>query len=775
MNWNKISDAVLKAQTLDSAAREAFFGTLDTDTPEIAADVRRLFQKSQQLDAFMMTAVGDYLPAEAPLYQQGDEVGAWRIDGLIGSGGMGDVYKAHRADKLYDQSVALKVMKGQNARRKNRFDKERQRLAMLNHPNIAVIIDGGVADNRYPYMAMEFIDGTPIAVHCESQKLGRKARLHLFGQICDAITYAHNNLILHRDLKSDNILIDQQGRLKIIDFGIAKLLDGNDQDDLGPYSFVSAAPEQLHGMTLSVQTDIFALGLLLCQLLTGSTATRKADGGVEVSLPDVRADLAAIAKACLETDPQDRYATVSQLSDDIDAYLQDRPVRVYQGSGLYKFSKLIKRAPLASALAASFILALIGGIGVSQYFAQQAQAEAARANQELLNAEWRTNQSTVRMAINSSIAQMMRYAFGQENTDTLSGHLLDYQKLNLGNSKENNPLHAASTSFAIGKHFLDRNDYVNARAILEPWLQEKYGGSDLLISYGQVNLGHTYRGLGEEKLALDMFQKAAQFYEGTPEEYSIDHAATTVEVAILSDDPDVVEASLKVINATLEKEESPFAKIYLLAKLFEIEHNNARWDAAYNTIRRSIEVLEEHATILSQGSDTRRLLLASMELFHRQDIVAARTQIDLAREINETKKGNNAVLARVDSLEATMSWMEGDLNVAIRQFEAALPVFEKYQGQTDNYLMTLARLAMVNADDGQFESAQEHYDAAVAIDKIAVGSWLKLAEIYVIQLRDGTDSAQKLYDQAKAKGLFAKSNIEQHFYFQVMQERGLRL
>jgi len=314
MDWQKLTAAVTFGQTLEPDALDAYLVTLSENSPEISEEVRRIIQNARQRDAFMMTAVGDYLPDEKPLYKQGDVIGQWQIDSLLGSGGMGDVYKAGRVDKLYDHTVALKVMRGDDERRKARFDRERQRLATLKHTGIAAIIDGGVSNQGYPYMVMDYVDGQPVFDYVQQKTINDRQILDLFRQVCAAVSHAHNNLILHRDLKSGNILVDSSGHIKLIDFGIATLLEGDQNTEAGPFSLATAAPEQLNGEQVSVQTDIFALGAVLHQLLTGALPIRQPNGSVQVKAENLGRDLEAILDKSLHIEPTRRYETVAAYS-----------------------------------------------------------------------------------------------------------------------------------------------------------------------------------------------------------------------------------------------------------------------------------------------------------------------------------------------------------------------------------------------------------------------------------------------------------------------------
>src|SRR5690606_15593938 len=201
-------------------------------------------------------------------------IGPYRLVQRIGEGGMGTVYRAARADGQFEHEVALKLIhrNADTAERQRRFLTERQILARLHHPHIARLYDGGVTDEGAPYFAMEYVEGQPIDAYCDTQRLPVEARLDLFTQVCDAVQYAHRNLVVHRDLKPGNILVTQHGRVKLLDFGIAKLLD-DDADfttqTAMPMTPAYASPEQMGGGTITTASDVYQLGVVLYELLTG--------------------------------------------------------------------------------------------------------------------------------------------------------------------------------------------------------------------------------------------------------------------------------------------------------------------------------------------------------------------------------------------------------------------------------------------------------------------------------------------------------------------------
>ena len=350
----------------------------------------------------------DDLPASIPENDEfdawiGRRLGPWLLERRIGQGGMGRVYEGSRADREYEQRVAIKlVISGLSASAARRFRNERQVLARLEHPHIARLLDGGVTDEGIPYLVMEYIEGEPIDAYCLKRKLGIGDCLALFRTVCSAVEHAHRNLIVHRDLKPGNILVTPQGVSKLLDFGIAKLL--NDADDLTrtserPMTPAYASPEQVRGEVITTATDVYALGVMLYRLLTGCSPYRvpssdrteleRAILDQEPSPPSavcngetrqrLRGDLDAIVLTALRKDPARRYPSVERLSDDVARYMDGQPVSARPDTRTYRTVKFVRRHRAAVTTAICVALALIVAAAVSLEFARQARLERVRA------------------------------------------------------------------------------------------------------------------------------------------------------------------------------------------------------------------------------------------------------------------------------------------------------------------------------------------------------------------------------------------------------------
>jgi eukaryotic-like serine/threonine-protein kinase len=322
----------------------------------------------------------------------GQVLGDYRVLEVIGEGGMGTVYRAVRADAEYHQAVAIKVVRGgfDSTALAERFRQERQILADLNHPHIARLLDGGTTPDGLPYLVMEFVAGQPIKKYCEQHKLGIAERVRLFRQACSAVEFAHQRLIIHRDLKPANILVTEDAQVKLLDFGVAKLLADEDATQTIGMHWLTpayASPEQVSGKAMTTASDVYSLGVVLYELLCGHSPYRKKPSTLPEAIHAVteqvpalpsemvthdaagkalarrlRGDLDRIVLKALRKEPARRYASVEQLSEDLRRYLVGLPVRA-RGEALgYRASKFIRRNLIAVVAVTAVFIALAVGI-----------------------------------------------------------------------------------------------------------------------------------------------------------------------------------------------------------------------------------------------------------------------------------------------------------------------------------------------------------------------------------------------------------------------------
>ncbi len=399
--WEAIQPLLHEALALEPEERVPFLARIGAEDPELCADVESFMRAYDARPGFLETPyLGDAGNFDHRTAWTGRVLGAYALMEKVGAGGMGEVFRAARADGLYERQVAVKLIRDGLGKESflQRFANERQILARLDHPNIARLLDGGASEEGIPYVVMEFIDGAPIDEFCSREQLSIRERMKLFRAVCSAVQYAHQNLVVHRDLKPGNILVTQDGVPKLLDFGIAKILDPRREADVPQSATVLpimtpafASPEQVRGGVITTASDVYSLGVILYVLLTGqqpyglanrsahelmkaicdteplrpSTAVtrcgqvpRLAEGPASPTATAdepprrarvrlghaLRGDVDSIVLKALRKDPAGRYATVEQFSEDIRRHLDGLPVQARRGTAAYRLQEVCRSA-----------------------------------------------------------------------------------------------------------------------------------------------------------------------------------------------------------------------------------------------------------------------------------------------------------------------------------------------------------------------------------------------------------------------------------------------
>lgn len=420
-----------EALALPEAARAQWLATLAVDD-RVMQRLRGLLAAAAQSDTFLeVPAAMAQMPdvnasAAATLPQPGERLGAWRIVRELDRGGMGVVYLARRDDGAYEQLAAIKLIRtgelmapAQRAALVSRFENERRVLARLDHRNIARVLDGGETAAGQPYLAMEFVDGPSLLVHCDEARLDVPARVALFRKVCAGVQAAHRHLIVHRDLKPQNILVGADGEPRLLDFGIARVLEHDaagaatqTQTQFVAMTPAYASPEQLRQESLTTASDIYSLGVILFELLTGvrpyriegmspAQGERLISTGVrsqlrrallDAPLPDaerrarmarIGSDLERIVAKAMHPDPERRYGSAQAFADDLQRQLLGQPVHAHPDSLRYRIGKFVRRHRLGTAAATVAIATIVVAGGVALW--QAGQARRAADDAELIN------------------------------------------------------------------------------------------------------------------------------------------------------------------------------------------------------------------------------------------------------------------------------------------------------------------------------------------------------------------------------------------------------
>ena len=480
IRWRQLQDLFETARSLDDDRRERLLQSQAARDADLADRLRAL------LDADAHTGVIDAL---APRFvslgrllddSRPDRIGAYRVVREVGRGGMGIVYLAERVDGDFEQRVAVKLINGvyHDSRLHRRFLNERRILAGLQHPGIARLLDGGMTGDGRPYLVMEYVDGLTLTDYADLHRLDVRGRLRLFLEVCAAVQHAHQNLVIHRDLKPANILVSDDGRVHLLDFGIATLIDpAFDGEGHPPTRFDSqimtpqyASPEQLRGESLTTASDIYALGVLLYELVCGVSPYRLEPGSAagiarligeqdperpsarvrrvphaaasrgtssEHLARQLRGDLDGIVMMALRKEPQRRYASADMLRQDLERYLAGQPVIAHRGSRRYRAGKFLRRHRTETAAGVIVMLTLVAGLVMAAWQGRTTARERDRAELALAESTGVTtflielfqSGDQGRESLSSGLAAIDLLNRGARRADQLAGQPLVHARL----------------------------------------------------------------------------------------------------------------------------------------------------------------------------------------------------------------------------------------------------------------------------------------------------------------------------------------------------------
>ncbi len=653
-----------------------------------------------------------------PVESTGDDtsigriVGAWRITGVLGHGGMGAVYRVERDDGAYAQHAALKLIRAgtDSVAARERFLRERQTLARLQHPHIATLLDGGVSTEGEPYFVMELVDGIAIDRWCDQHRLGLRQRVELFLQVLDAVQYAHRNLVVHRDLKPSNLLVDDLGRVKLLDFGIAKQLEGGDVTALNDraLTFEYASPEQLHDETITTATDIWQLGIVLHRLLSGShpfgltretplarqlqmlerdpeplaraaaqATTEQAalrSGHTPASLSKaLHGELSQIVQGCLRRQPESRYSSAEALADDLQRWRDHRPLRIAPPGRGERLRLWLRRNRGLAASGLAVAIALLLGTGLALWQAREARTQAQIAERESANAR-------------AALAFL---------GDTLSATA---------------PENAMDTEVSVRRLLDHANAQLGKRGAVETEVRQPV----------QRMLGHLYYSLGEGDIAIDLYaaglKAVAPTDRGDALAIADDLAGYTDALVSLERGVDALAAASQV--ATLRARFAPNDQELhlrtlntLAAALYganELEHAARKW-------RQALEVAERLPQPPADATINAYQMLSSLAAFNGQvgeSLALADQGLAFAdRRGVPAQSPLRVVLLRAKAVALKDGGQPEVAETAIRQ---AIALQEGSVGKTGLWLASLYNdLGLILSDRGRYREAVqalEHSD-----------------------------------------------------------------
>jgi len=618
--WEKLEEIFEQACDLPAGERERFVREACGDDQEMVTEVMRLLQHTTDKRASRI--VGSAAEAViAGSNKEGQRIGPYVLEKRLGVGGMGDVYLAERADGEFEQQVAIKLVHvgAQTEQVLARFRAERQILAQLKHANIAQLLDGGISDDGQPYFVMEYVDGVPLTEYCADQKLPIAERLTLFTQVCDAVTYAHAKLVIHRDLKPSNILVTADGSVKLLDFGIAKVLADEGGDDVAPLTRTGmsvmtpsyASPEQALGEPVGTPTDVYSLGVILFELVTGKRPY-EVDNNNPVQAAEIicrfepvrpsalaplprqfAGDVDVICLKALRKEPERRYLTANEFAADIRRLLNGQPVTARPDTLRYRTGKFIRRnrTGVVTALLMSVILVATVTLYTMRLAASTRESEAVTAF--LVNIL--RSASPRRMGIDAKVIDAMDSATEEISTDDAV-----------------DPRTRAQIQHVLGATYFELTRFSDAETLLRESLEAR----EELFGPASREARITRQVLMELLVSTDAEQaealiaEAKQYAPRTPDEIAIRTAAT--EARLLNDkgqwEPALAKYRELAETSRALLGESHIRTILLLRAVVTILSDTNQFDEAEQLLLDIIDRLERSNAEPLEISDAKKEL-----------------------------------------------------------------------------------------------------------------------------------------------------------------------
>jgi len=696
--WRALSSHLDLALDLPPADRDGWVAALEPQEPTLSRELRALLAEHEAIsgDAFLQESVS----SRPDVSSAGRRIGAYTLVSPIGHGGMGTVWLATRSDGRFDGNVAIKLLNlGLLGRAgESRFAREGQILARLRHPNIARLLDAGVAAMGQPYLVLEHVDGAHVDEYCVRHGLDVRARVRLFVDVLAAVAHAHANLIVHRDLKPSNVLVTADGQVKLLDFGIAKLLDvdaglASTTVQGGPAFTPSyAAPEQLNGAPITTATDVYSLGMLLYALLGGSLPSRGGTpaewlaSAVEHELPRLscvapngqalRGDLDNIVAKALKKVPGERYASVSAMADDLGRYLRHEPVTARRDTLAYRTAKFVRRRRVPVAVAA---VVALGVTSIVTFYTVRLGLERDRAHQEAAKST-RVTELMISLLTGAD-------PYPSRTGEPTVRSLLDAGADRLAKDLQDQPAVRAELITAIGRVYQRLGAYDKATPLLEQAVEHGRASGDDTPAFSQAlnDLGVLRRERGNVKDATPLLEEALAMRRRLYGREHKDIAVTLVELGRAYEDAGAPERAEPLFREALAMRE----------RIFGDAHKETA------TSKSSL------ALLLWRRGD-----LAAAEPLFRQSLDTSRALLGEDHP-NVASSWNNLGLILLD---------KGDHAVAEHMFRQSLAIKRKVLGATHPTLApSLNNLAGSLREQGRYNEARSFAEEALRLTREQLG------------------------------------------------------
>ena len=717
------------------------------DDPEIHAEVLRLLHAHRRegfLESPLPLAGAEALldAAQVPELRQPERVGPWRIVRLLGRGGMGTVYLGERADGQFEQRAAVKLIQRAAPGMLRRFLEERRILALLEHPGIARLLEGGVTADGLPYFAMELVEGEPLVRYCDEHELSVARRLELVVQVCEAVSYAHQHLVIHRDLKPSNILVTADGRPKLLDFGIAKLLSGGlgserTETQLPAMTPEFAAPEQVRGEAVSTATDVYALGVLLYLLLAHrypydvrgksfaeltrivceEEPTRPSSAAPD-GRRELRGDLDLIVLTALRKDPARRYQTPAELADDLRRYRDGRPIRARPDSPGYRLAKFAGRNRGALVAAAALVALLAGGLARERGLRHRAELETQKAKEV---GDWVVGVFDVADPLGET---------RRDSGDVTARALLERGTRRVDSSLAGQPEIQAQLRGVFGRAYTSLGLYPQAIALLRQSLEQHTA----LFGPRSLQAADDRARLGEALMHLDRYDEAEPHLR----------AALETRRSLLGRESDATAEALDRLATSYQRQTryadaEPLFREALAIRRGLFGDTAVAVATSFNNL--GVLLFEKGAYPEAEAA-YREALAIDLERLGERHALTAEAQQNLAQVLQQqgrpapaeslyraalaTKRlvlgnANPSVTINLNNL-STLLMNSGRLDEAETMVREALVLDRRMFGNSHSYVAQgLGNLATVLKLKGEFREAEQAYEQALAIDRERLG------------------------------------------------------
>ena len=793
--WRRVEELFEQVIDLPPAARVAELHQACGDNEELRLMVEALLRSEEDGDEFLREAVAHGAQLlEAPQVE-GRRIGPYQLLRRLGAGGMGEIFLAERADQEYHKQVALKLIRPgfDTARLLGRFRRERQILANLDHPHIARLLDGGTAADGAPYFVMEFIEGEPIDLWCDRRRLGIRARLRLLRTVCEAVQFAHQNLVVHRDLKPSNILVTEDGTVKLLDFGIAKLLATEDEvvDSAltltaeRPLTLSHASPEQVRGEPITTASDVYALGCLAYQLLAGSlpfdlegktrrdverivieetplapssSVARALRESLEEAEEVARArhtrpealrrrltgELDAIVLGTLRKEPRRRPGSAAEVAEDIRLHLDGLPVRAHRDTLGYRTMKFIGRHRLALALAAIFIALIVGAFLNSLRHAQRTALERDKA-----------------LVVVDFLVDLFAISDpSQSRGETITAReLLDAGARSLGRTLDDQPLRKAMLSDTIGRVYRELGLLDQGRPLVEQALAirlQHLGDDHPDVASSLNNLGGIEHADGDYEQSAAHHEEALGIYRSLPGDRRLEIGDSLNDLALArhsqgryEEAADLLRRALAIYRSLGLVDQADFA--ISLGNLGRTLADLGEFEEASELTQQALEIAQRvyggaHPQV---GTFLNNLASQRNELGDDAAESLFRQALEMRREVLGPEHPQS-----IQTLNNLAGWMysAGKYGESEAGFRELIPLARRTLGDEHPDIATyLNNLAVVLKRQGSYAEAEELYAAALRIQRQSLGE--KHPE--VVNTLDNLASAKLILgDYVEAQRLF---------------------